>query len=132
MGRVTIPLERRFSDLDVLGHVNNVTYLDYLQEARVRMLINVGHMSVPDYSQVLARQEINFRKSLLLGLEPISVEMWVTKIGNTSYTLEYRILDHDGSLSADALSVMVCLDRVKQVPIPIPQSLREALEEVSE
>ena len=28
----------RWADLDLLGHVNNVTYVDYLQEARVDML----------------------------------------------------------------------------------------------
>ena len=28
----------RWADLDMLGHVNNVTYVDYLQEARVDML----------------------------------------------------------------------------------------------
>ena len=28
----------RWADLDMLGHVNNVVYLDYLQEARVDML----------------------------------------------------------------------------------------------
>ena len=27
----------RWADLDLLGHVNNVTYVDYLQEARVDM-----------------------------------------------------------------------------------------------
>lgn len=132
MARVSIPVNRRFSDLDVLGHVNNVAYLDYLQEARVRMLEERGLMSVPDFSQVMARQEINFRKSLLLSLEPIQVEMWVSRIGTTSYTLECRILDDDGSLSADALSVMVCLDRKQQVPVPIPQTLRDALLEVFE
>ena len=28
----------RWADLDQLGHVNNVVYVDYLQEARVDML----------------------------------------------------------------------------------------------
>ena len=28
----------RWADMDQLGHVNNVTYVDYLQEARVDML----------------------------------------------------------------------------------------------
>ena len=28
----------RWADMDLLGHVNNVVYVDYLQEARVDML----------------------------------------------------------------------------------------------
>ena len=34
---------RRFSDLDPLGHVNNVVYLDYLQEARLRALMQIDY-----------------------------------------------------------------------------------------
>ena len=37
MAHYTENLERRFSDLDLLGHVNNVMYHDYLQEARIRV-----------------------------------------------------------------------------------------------
>ena len=35
----------RWADLDVLGHVNNVRYVDYLQEARVDMLSLHGSSS---------------------------------------------------------------------------------------
>ena len=32
----------RWADIDLLGHVNNVVYVDYLQEARVDMLRTHG------------------------------------------------------------------------------------------
>ena len=32
----------RWADMDLLGHVNNVVYVDYLQEARVDMLRTHG------------------------------------------------------------------------------------------
>ena len=33
--KLTIPIEVRFSDLDALGHVNNVTYFTYFEIARI-------------------------------------------------------------------------------------------------
>ena len=36
----------RWADLDLLGHVNNVIYVDYLQEARVDMMRSL----LPDHT----------------------------------------------------------------------------------
>ena len=128
-----MPIERRFSDLDFLQHINNVVYHDYLQEARIRLmgelLIDFAEQYIP---QVLVRQEINYRKTLVLRPEPLVVEIWVTEVGRTSYALGYRILDDDGSLAADATSVMVCFDPATQGSVPIPNDYRAVLVEAKE
>jgi acyl-CoA thioesterase FadM len=36
--KLSIPIQVRFSDLDALGHVNNVTYFTYFEIARVKYL----------------------------------------------------------------------------------------------
>ena len=123
-----IPVQRRFSDLDLMQHVNNVVYHDYLQEGRIRAIRQVLELSgAPITSQVLARQEINYRKPLLYRSEPLIVEVSVLSIGTSSYETRIRILDDDGSLAADALSVMVCFDEATQSPMPIPPDFRAAL-----
>ena len=128
-----MPIERRFSDLDFLQHINNVVYNDYLQEARIRLmgelLSDFAEAYIP---QVLVRQEINYRKTLVLRPEPLIVEVWVTSVGRTSYALGYRILDDDGSLAADATSVMVCFDPAIQGSVPIPADYRAVLVEAKE
>jgi acyl-CoA thioester hydrolase len=128
-----VPVERRFSDLDFLQHINNVVYNDYLQEARIRLmgelLSDFAEAYIP---QVLVRQEINYRKTLVLRPEPLIVEVWVTSVGRTSYALGYRILDDDGSLAADATSVMVCFDPAIQGSVPIPADYRAVLVEAKE
>ena len=128
-----MPIERRFSDLDFLQHINNVVYHDYLQEARIRLmgelLIDFAEQYIP---QVLVRQEINYRKTLVLRPEPLVVEVWITEVGRTSYSLGYRILDDDGSLAADATSVMVCFDPATQGSVPIPNDYRAVLVEAKE
>ena len=127
MPAIDVLVQRRFKDLDPLGHVNNVAYLDYLQEARVRMLMEMGQMDVATFSQVIARQEINFKRPLFLALEPITVRIWVAEIGNSSYTIDYLVLDHDGTVAADARTVMVCFDAALGIPVRVPEHLREVL-----
>jgi len=128
-----VPVERRFSDLDFLQHINNVVYNDYLQEARIRLMAELrSDFADPYFPQVLVRQEINYRKTLVLRPEPLIVEVWVTSVGRTSYALGYRILDDDGSLAADAISVMVCFDPAIQGSVPIPADYRAVLVEAKE
>ena len=43
----------RFSDVDVYGHVNNVKYFEYYQEARLAFLSSLGRSA--DEREVLGR-----------------------------------------------------------------------------
>jgi acyl-CoA thioester hydrolase len=121
-------IQRRYGDIDQQQHVNNVIFFDYLQDARVALLFSVWHSTMRDLQQVMVHQEMTYRKPLLLGIEPIIVEVWVSKIGNTSYTLGYRILDEIGDLSAEASTTMATIDPVTQRPTRIPDNLRAVLE----
>ena len=95
-------LKPRWSDLDAYAHVNNVTWLEYLQEARVDMLF--VHAPV-EGSESLAqgvlvvRAEIDYRRPLLFRQEAYPIHMWVSKISAASFTVSYEISDDpvDGS-----------------------------------
>lgn len=121
---------RRFSDLDPLGHVNNVVFLDYLQEARIRAFLQINYTEFFKISQVMVHQSIDFRRPIIYSTEALMIETWVSSIGNTSYRMKYRILNEAGELAAEAESVMVCFDNDKAVPIP--DTLRSALQSILE
>jgi acyl-CoA thioester hydrolase len=123
-----VPVHRRFSDLDPLGHVNNVVFHDYLQEARVGTLHDLGFVRGPGFAQVVVKQEITHRKPLLLAREPVSIETWVEHLGNSSYTLRYRIIDEHGDVAAVASSVIAVVDPETGRPIRIHPELRAVLE----
>ena len=122
-----VPVQRRFSDIDALGHVNNVVYLDYLQDARVAAMWSAGVVEGIGFSHVVVRNEIDYRRPLVLHEEPIVVEIWVSEIGRTSYTFSYRILDEQGRVASEAKSVMVAVDMETGAPMRISEELREAL-----
>ena len=127
-GALRVPVYRRFSDLDPLGHVNNVVFHDYLQEARMGMIRDIGLVRSSTFSQVVVKQEIHHRKPLLLAPEPIEIETWIEQLGHTSYTIRYRILDESGDIVAVASSVMAVVDPDSGRPIRMSAELRELLE----
>lgn len=89
----------RWADLDVLGHVNNVRYVDYLQEARVDMLSLHGSSSAgQEMSEgvVVVQHDITFVRPLLLRPEPVRIETWVSRVRAASFTMAYEIVDDPG------------------------------------
>ena len=127
-----VPVQRRFSDIDLLGHVNNVVFHDYLQEARVHVIRQVTAGTHIGFTHVIVRQEINHRRPLYLKAEPVTVEIWIPAIGAASYQFAYRILDDDGSLAADALSVMAYFNPETKSASRIPPDVRALLTEALE
>ena len=86
----------RWADMDSLGHVNNVTYVDYLQEARVDMLRVHAHAAGGERlagATVVVRHEVEFVSPLVFRADPVRIESWVTRIRAASFTMSYEILD---------------------------------------
>lgn len=83
----------RWGDMDAFQHVNNVYYADYLQEARWDFLAATG---CPDLSfVVLASQRLSYVAPLAFDGRPISVEVWVTAVGEKSFSLAYELFRED-------------------------------------
>jgi acyl-CoA thioester hydrolase len=88
----------RWADMDSLGHVNNVTYVDYLQEARVDMLaVHAPASGGEDLAEgvVVVRHEVEFLAPLVFRPEPVRIESWVSRIRAASFTMRYEILDEE-------------------------------------
>ncbi|MBT2528142.1 acyl-CoA thioesterase [Streptomyces sp. ISL-99] len=88
----------RWSDMDAFGHVNNVVFLRYLEEARIDFMFRLapGDGS-PSFAggSVVARHEIDYKLPLVHRHEPVTIESWVTKIGAASLTIAYEVKDTD-------------------------------------
>ena len=88
----------RWADLDPLGHVNNVVYVDYLQEARVDMLRTHGpaaHTGELAEGVVVVRHEVQYVAPLAFRFKPVSIECWVTELRVASFTMAYEIFQDD-------------------------------------
>jgi acyl-CoA thioester hydrolase len=91
------PVHVRFSDVDLLGHVNNVRYVDYVQDAATDFIVGVFIEAAVD-GQVdleVVRTEIDYLGQMNLRREPYDVWTRVAQVGTTSLTLECEIRDGD-------------------------------------
>ncbi len=88
----------RWADMDQLGHVNNVVYVDYLQEARVDMLrVHARGPQTDGLAEgtVVAEHQVTYVAPATFGFRPISIETWVTEIHAASFTMAYEVFHED-------------------------------------
>jgi acyl-CoA thioester hydrolase len=112
--------------MDAYGHVNNVVFLRYLEEARIDFLFRPDK----DFQQgsVVARHEIDYKRQLVHRHAPVDIELWVTEIRAASFTLAYEVKDGD-QIYVRATTVIVPFDFEAQRPRRITAAEREFLEE---
>ncbi|HSK28035.1 MAG TPA: thioesterase family protein [Jiangellales bacterium] len=118
----------RFDDLDAYGHVNNVTFVEYLQEARVDWAHSYATGARGSHEgAVVVHQEIDYLKPVPFRTEPLVVAVWVTRIGTSSYEVAYEVTA-DGVTVARAASRLVAYDLAAHGPRELTPGERSALE----
>ncbi|MBB1243234.1 acyl-CoA thioesterase [Streptomyces durbertensis] len=120
----------RWSDMDAFGHVNNVVFLRYLEEARIDMMFRLAREAASDAftgGSVVARHEIDYLRPLVHRHEPVTVETWVSKLGRASVTVSYEIKDNT-DVYVRASTVVVPYDLESGRPRRISAEERSFLE----
>ena len=128
-----IKLKVRFSDLDAMRHVNNATYLSYLEEARIAYYKDVLNMPKNglDFGAVVAKIEISYIRPLSLG-EEIEVFTRTAKFGRKSSDIENLItVERDGKeiIAAAALTKLVSYDYKELKSIETPEDVKKKIEQ---
>lgn len=117
----------RWRDLDAFNHVNNSTFLTYLEEARLRWLAQLAEpWDRGSVSPLLAAVHLNYRRQLTWP-GTIIVQLFCERIGNTSLTIAHRIVDtqDEALVYLDGNAVMVWIDTASARPVPLPQPVRD-------
>ena len=121
----------RWDDLDAMGHVNNAKYLTLAQEARFEWSFMQHHSKgeIPGLMEmVVAKAEVDFYKPINLGGIFADVELWVEKIGNSSFVMVYEIRNGE-ELCARLKTVQVGVDSAASKSRPLTDSERKFLEQ---
>lgn len=119
--------------IDFVGHVNNIVYIQWLENGRMRLLeemgfpiTNLAHLEgiVP----VLTETQIKYKRPLFLDNE-VKIEMWISKMNNASAIMEFRFYNEKGELCATAQQKGLFIDRNTQRPTRITPEHRSAFEQ---
>jgi acyl-CoA thioester hydrolase len=129
--RHVYPLRVRWSDVDAYRHVNNVKYVEYFQEARLRYLMHM-HQDGDEFGEiVVARTDVDYKRPLFFRLEPYEVHSCVGHVGRSSFVIAAEIRDPSASegnqLLATSRSVLVGFDRETQRAAPLTPAQRSRL-----
>jgi acyl-CoA thioester hydrolase len=121
-----IPIQVRFGDTDMMGHLNNAAYVQYLELARLHVAAEMERSGLPRVYTVLAHLEMDYRREVHFGQE-VRVRIWTERVGSSSWQLGCAV-DADGQLAAEGKTVQVCIDPETRRPSPISGRVRSYLE----
>ena len=93
--------------MDAYGHVNNAVYLNYLEECRDAWAQSVLGEIVDVWDFVLAHVGIDYRSQLTQDDREVIVRCRLDSFGTSSVRTREEIVKLDGTVSAEAASVIV-------------------------
>jgi acyl-CoA thioester hydrolase len=128
-----LAIATRWKDNDVYGHVNNVEYYSFFDTVINEFLIRVGELDIHrgEVIGLCVESQCTFQQSLAFP-ETVDAGLRVAKLGNSSVTYEIGLFrDSVAEPAATGRFVHVFVDRSDRRPVPIPLSIRTALEGIT-
>jgi acyl-CoA thioester hydrolase len=124
-----VPIQTRWMDNDVYGHVNNVTYYSYFDTAVNGYLIEKGALDIEKSAVIGLVVETSCRyRSPIAFPEAIAAGVRVARLGKSSVRYEIGLFrEREDEAVAEGTFVHVYVDRATRRPAPLPPELRSAL-----
>ena len=104
---IQVPL--RWVDLDAQGHVNNAIIADYLQEARVRFLLEGANSALLGNGTLVVGHQVEYLAPVEFRNDPVEVRLWVGDVGASRFTIGYEVVQA-GVVAARARTVLCIFD----------------------
>jgi acyl-CoA thioester hydrolase len=127
-----IPIQIRFNDIDLLGHVNSAVHLTYFELARVSYFNHLDKELKIDWatmSFVVAKMEMEYKQQIMLE-DKLFVSVWVSRIGTKSFDMTCSIVrDNDGVETevAKGMAIIVCFNFKLNQTVAFPVEWKEKM-----
>ncbi|MFT0625285.1 acyl-CoA thioesterase [Ectopseudomonas guguanensis] len=116
----------RWDDMDSYGHVNNIIYMQYLEEARVAWfeLAGVAMSNVP-FGPVILQTQHTYLKPVVHPATVV-VELRAGAMGRSSLVIEHRLstLEDPLTLYGEGYCKLVWIDHGSGKSVPLPETVR--------
>ena len=119
-------MKTRWKDMDALGHINNATFLTYLESGRIE-LVKKWDFKKPPFIQ--ASTKIDYLRQLS---HPASVQIGqkISRVGHKSFDILTGIFEEgEEKPVAQAVTTLVGFDYESQKTVSVPEVIRQALED---
>jgi len=120
----------RFRDLDAFGHVNNAVYFTFMEMARVEYFTQIGLLKSHEFPSpffIVAEATCQYKAPIEMDT-PLVIQVRVSRLGNSSFDMEYRFVDEsNGAMLAAGRTVQVTFDYTAGRSVPLPHEWRAAI-----
>jgi len=126
--RFLVPIQVRFNDVDIMGHVSNTVYQNYYDAGKTdyfeHVLPDLDYMTL---GVVGASIKIDYLRPIYMKNQ-IYVETRVSVLGNKSITMDHRLVNRvNGEILSTCVAVLVCYDVKNHKSIPVPEHWRKSI-----
>ncbi len=123
-----LQVQTRFTDIDMLGHINNNVYLSFMDLAKLDYFTTIsnGRLSIKDIRMVVVHIDCDFAAPSYFG-EQLQVWTTIVHVGERSVTLEQRVVNEaTGQTKCVGRTVMAGFDPATASGAPIDTAWLEA------
>ena len=126
--QVVFEHEVLFRDLDAMGHVNNVAFVSFMEDARMQYWKALRTVDgVKDINFILGEVTCRYLSPAYLG-ETLLIGIRARNLGNKSFHFEYRMEDKASArLITEGRSVQVMYNYKEQKSTPLNDRMRDAM-----
>lgn len=126
--KTSIQITTRSTEIDIMGHVNNAVYLEYMEWSREDWYNKVGlpfeAFGEMGIGTVTVNINIDYKKELRLG-EHITISTEPIRKGTTSFVLRHEIHNEKNELVTTATVTSVIIDFQKRKSTKLPKQLAD-------
>lgn len=115
-----------WGEMDHFGHLNNVHYFRYMEDARIAFMHRIDFFSL-NMQCIVVKNTCDYFSPVTYP-DDLTTQTFVKHIGNTSFIMVYEIFsENQKKLVAQGESVIVCVESEKFIKIDIPKDIRSKL-----
>lgn len=103
MSKLKFDLEVYTFQIDIVCHLNNIIYIEWMEIGRIKLLEAIGLPTVEitkrDIFPILVNTNITYKNPIFYG-DKIDAKIWISKLNAASAIMEFSFTKNDGVLAA--------------------------------
>ncbi len=117
-------IKTRFRDLDAFKHVNNATFLSYLEDARI-LFFKRWDINFKEKSLIVASVKIDYISQVSHPSE-LTICQKICRIGNKSFD-NFSVIFYQGKIVCTATVTIVCYDFISKKTLSVYKEIKDDL-----
>ena len=133
MSKIIFEQEVYTYQIDYVGHLSNIVYIEWMEIGRTKLLEFIGltfdRLEYENIAPILVSTEIHYKKSLYLA-EKVKIEVWVSEIRNASAIMSFNFFNSKNELAAFGFQRGLFINKSTHKPYRLTPEQRKLFEKV--